>query len=386
MTAKLATPIVGAVLALAALVGCGSEGSDTASTPAATRSSSAATGSNSSAAVQASNALVARFERAQPAIELPALSKRPPANLTVALVSCPLPICQTVNHASAAAAEALGWKLKEYDTQITPEGYAATWQRVVGDRPDLIVYAVLLPNQLITKQLAQVKAEKIPAVGLAPGVTDKPSAAGPMVAAYSGTPMMTTDGKLMGDVVVSNAGGAATTVFITDPQLKLQFGAVQSEFTKAVGAAGGSVDVLNVRTQDIGRTIPTAVVSYVQRHPDVKYLAFALNDLTAGVPEALRGAGLSDKVRIVARAPQQANLKAIADGDQYAAVADEDAAGVWRAFDALARIVIGDPLSADLRYPDGWHQIFRKNTVDPSKPLTTPGVPDAFLAAWHVQG
>jgi hypothetical protein len=381
MKGKLASSLVGVVAALVAagaVAGCG--GKSSSSTTAS------ATGSSSSAAVQAANALVAKFDKAQPPIAPSPLSKKPPTNLNVALVSCPLPICQTVNQASAAAAKALGWKLKEYDTQITPEAYVATWQRVLGDKPDLIVYAVLLPNQLITKQLAEVKAEKIPAVGLAPGMTDKPSASGPMVAAYSGTPMMATDGKLMGNVVVSDAGGAAKTVFITDPELKLQFGPVQTEFAKVVGAAGGSVGGLNVRTQDIGRTIPTAVVSYVQRHPDVKYLVFALNDLTAGVPEALRGAGLLDKVKIISRAPQQANLKAIADGDQYAAVADEDAAAVWRAFDALARIEVGDPLSAGLRYPDGWHQIFRKNTVDPSKPLTTPGVPGAFLTAWHVGG
>jgi len=382
MRGKLASSIVCVVAALAALPALAGCGGDDDSSPSATASGEKS--SSSSPAVQAANAVVAKFEKEQPAIELPALSKKPPANLNVALVSCPLPICQTVNHASAAAAKALGWKLKEYDTQITPEAYVATWQRVVDAKPDVIVYAVLLPNQLITKQLAQVKANKIPAVGLAPGMTDKPSADGPMVAAYSGTPMMATDGKLMGSVLVSAAAGAAKTVFITDPQLKLQFGAVQEAFTKVVGAAGGSVDVLDVRTQDIGRTIPTAVVSYVQRHPDVKYLAFSLNDLAAGVPEALRAAGLLDKVKIVSRAPQQPNLKAIAAGDQYAAVADEDAAAVWRAFDALARITVGDPLSEALRYPDGWHQIFRKDTVDPSKPLTTPGVPDAFLTAWHV--
>jgi ABC-type sugar transport system substrate-binding protein len=126
-------------------------------------------------------------------------------------------------------------------------------------------------------------------------------------------------------------------------------------------------------------------VSFVQRHPEIKYLAFALNDFTVGVPEALKAAGVAAKVKIVSRAPQLPNLKAIADGDQYAAVADEDVAGGLRGLDGLARALVGDPLDPCCRFPDGWHQIYRKNTVDPSKPSATPGVPDSFLKAWRIQ-
>jgi hypothetical protein len=374
-----------AALLVACGVGLAACGGGDGNSTAATGNSVASTAPATSAAVKAADAAVAKFEQPQPAIQLPLLSKRPSKGIKLGVVTCPLPICViSFKTAASVATKYLGWKVQLYQTQLTPESYVATWQRMLRDKPDAIEYAAIFPNQVISKQLAQVKAQKIPAVGLAPA-GDQPDAAGPMIAAYSSTPMFAHDGQLMGDVVVADAKGAADTGFITDPSLKPQFGPVQDQFTKSVKAAGGKVSVLQVSSQGIGKTIPAAVVSFVQRHPEIKYLAFALNDFTVGVPEALKAAGVAAKVKIVSRAPQLPNLKAIADGDQYAAVADEDVAGGLRGLDGLARALVGDPLDPCCRFPDGWHQIYRKNTVDPSKPSATPGVPDSFLKAWRIQ-
>ena len=50
----------------------------------------------------------------------------------------------------------------------------------------------------------------------------------------------------------------------------------------------------------LGRDAPDRIVSYLRSHPQVSYVVLSVsNALGAGLPAALRAAGLADKVKIV---------------------------------------------------------------------------------------
>jgi hypothetical protein len=368
---------VAVTLALGLTVGaCGSSSNDN-SGQATSGAQGAATG-----AVEQARTTVRKFAAAQPSIQLPALSKRPPAGKRFALMGCPLPVCKIETDGATAAAKALGWKVQLYTAPLTPEGYVQTWQQMLDDKPDVIAYLGLLPPAAIKKQLAAVAAAKIPTVVYASNGYG-PADSGPPHAAFSAAPTFSTDGALMGATVVADAGEGAQAVFVNDPTFDYWTQAGRA-FTKQVEGAAGSVAQLKVSAAGIGKTIPGAVVSYLQRHPKTEYVALAVNDFSVGLPAALAGAGLSGKVKVISRAPTAANMADIAAGRQWASVADENTAAGWRITDSLARLLVGDPVGSCCRFPDGWHQIFTKANAKPNVTPETPGVPNAFMTAWRL--
>jgi len=368
------------ILALGlSIAACGSDDDDESGARTST-----AGGQQGSGPVDDARATIEKFLAEQPPIELPALSKKPPADIHFALMGCPLPVCKIQTDGATAGAKALGWKVTLFTSPLTPEGYLQTWQRVLDAKPDVIAYTGLLPREATEKQLAAADAADIPTVVYAPNGYG-PADSGAPRAAYSGDPQFKTDGDLMGAMVVADAGEGAQAVSVSDPTFAY-LTTTEQAFVERVEAAGGSVDQLKVAVAGIGKAVPSAIVSYLQSHPDVEYVALTLNDLSVGLPAALMGAGLADKVKVIARAPSPANMSEIASGDQWAAVAEENTSSGWRVTDGLARLVIGDDISSCCRAPDGWHQIFTKDNATPNVAPQTPGVPDSFLEAWQVEG
>jgi ribose transport system substrate-binding protein len=370
---------VGAVAAGLLMSACGSADPNSGATgaqPAATTTAAA------SGAVAEARSQVAKFTARQPAIKLPALSKQPPKGVTMALMGCPLPTCKIETDGAAAAAKALGWNVKNYTTPLTPEGYLQTWKQILADKPDAIAYLGLLPQAAIKAQLAAATKSRIPTVVYAAngGVA---TGSGAPQASYTDDPVFKTDGDLMAAAVVADGGTGAKAVVVSDPTFS--FWTTTSDAFKArVQQAGGSVSELKVAAAGIGKTIPGAIVSYLERHPDTRYVVLAVNDFAVGLAPALKSAGLAGKVKVISRAPSPASMSDIASGAQWASVADENTAAGWRITDGLARLLVGDDLSACCVKPDGWHQIIMKSNVTAGSIPKTPGVPQAFLSAWGV--
>lgn len=357
--------LVAGALALSA---CSKTGTDT---------TQAAAASVDPQVVQSAKAEVAKYTEKQPDVVVKPLSSKPAPGKTIGIVTCQFPTCLTVTRAAEDAAVKLGWKVQEYTTDITPEAFQNAFTRMLQSPPDLVLYAGVLPNALISDSLAKIKQLNIPTVALA--TTDPPDDT--VRAVITGPPTLGLSGKLMGDSVVADANGAAKTVFVWDPNSARVFQPVKDNFEKQVEAGGGSVDVLTVSTQETGKAVPGQVVSYLQAHPDVKYVAFTTADFIAGVPPALAGAGLSD-VKLLSRYPVKDNIENLKDGSEWLEVGEEGSGSGYRCVDALARILGAADFDAQ---PVGWHQIFTKdNVADMSGDPTPPGVPQVYLDAWHL--
>ncbi len=327
---------------------------------------------------------VKQFSVAQDPVAISKLPSKPNSSLTVAISTCVLPVCHTTTDAAAKAAKALGWTARQYESDLTPEGYVRVWDQILENPPDLIAYTPSVPDAAVSKQLQAAAAKHIPVVAIAPA-GDRPSKAGPVFAAYAGYPYFLDTGTLMGDTIVADGGAGSDTVFVWDPALSTIWDPMKAGLVKAISATGSEPSVFESPTTGIGTQVPGQIVSYLQSHPNVKYVAFALGDYTAGVPAALAAAGLSDQVKIVSANPQASNLANIKDGKEFASVASENTASGWRAIDGLARLSLGLKPDDTWFEPSGWHQIFLAGGVtQTTQPPTTPGTPDAFLTAWGV--
>ena len=371
----IATMLSAGVLLAAA--GCGS--SDSGTDPGSTGS-----GGETSAAVAAAKASFEKYVAEQPAIEIPALPAKPASGKEITIQTCPLQVCAQETQPAAEAAKLLGWKVKTVSAPLTAEGYQSTIDQIVADPTEFVANTPILPNSFITDKLSALQKGGSKIVQMTPAGTD-PSSDGPIQAVVNGIPELSKSGELMGDAVIADSDGSADTLFVWDPQGAATLGSVKDGYTKVVEGAGGKIDVMDVATADIGKAIPGQVVSYLQAHPKVNYVAFILSDYAAGVPQALKAAGLSDQVKIVSRAPSPATLEDIKSGVQWASVGEENASTGWRVIDLFARMDAGID-TGELANPEGWHQIFVQDNVTQTETSpTTPGVPDVFLKAWHLQ-
>jgi len=385
-------------LSLTVLIGCGSGGgssttANSSTTPSKEEASEAgssedassetASSGPSSSAVEAAEAEYAKFVKPQPSLVIPPLPSKPPSGKSITIVTCPLPVCQAATEPAKKAAEELGWKVKYLQTELTPEAYQEVMNQVVADPPELFSIIASIPVEVIEKQLKELAAENVLISAIAPvGVT--PNENGPVRGIVVGPPQFGQAGRLMGDTVVNDHGEGAKAVFITDPSLAVWL-PTQHEFTKVIEGSGGEVEVLDVEAAQIGKAVPTQVTSYVQSHPEVEYLAFAVNDLTTGVPQALESAGLNEQVKTISRAPQPTNLENIKSGVEWASVADEDTAVGYRSVDQLARSLAGVKLGG-LADPAGWAQIFTSESVTETEEVPQPpGFPTVFQEAWHLK-
>lgn len=330
----------------------------------------------------------AKYHRVQAPIAIPVLPSPPPTGKNLLITTCAVTVCKVVSDAAAVAANKLGWNV---NTVILPlgagqaQGLTDMWNHVIANPPDLMAYEGTLPDSQVQPLIDQAAAKGVKIVDLAPkGTIISPT--GPIYAEVNSPDVLALSGRLMGDSIVQDARRHRDhVVWITDPT-RAFFVPAQTALTKVVTSAGGTVDTLGISLSDVGIGVPGKIVAYILAHPHLKYLAFALNDMTAGVPTALKAAGLANRVKIVSRAPSASAISDIQSGAQWKSVTEEVASAGWRSIDQLARLVEGVPMTADISNPVGWHMIIDKSNVGTnSTGPSVPGFPSSFLTAWHIQ-
>ena len=373
ITKKFAPAVIAAALSITLLAACGGNSS------ADDKPASDADLAKYADAVAAAKADVATYTAEQAPVEVPALGTPAKPGLKLVVLTCAFPVCRAGTDPAVEAAKTLGWDVFNAQYDFTPEGYAAGWTSALQQDPEAVIYVAGFPQDVAKDQIAEAHDRGIPLVAVSYNAPSLEAAG--TAYAVNGAPELAESGRLMGQTIVADAGGPTDVLFVWDPTLTNTLTPVKNAMTDAVEKAGVKVQTLEVSIATVGKEIPGQVTTYLQRHPEIKYVAIALADLGAGVPQALASVGMADKVKIVSRAPQGADLAQIKSGEQFASVAEEIAASGYRAVDDVIRLSNGeDVLDTD---PVGWHQIMVKDNVTQTDgPQPTPGVPDAFYEAW----
>jgi ribose transport system substrate-binding protein len=333
------------------------------------------------AGISSAEAIVEQHEVKQPPIPVPKLKRRPPSGKRITITTCTIPVCRQATDAAVTAAEKLGWKATYEVWDPTPQGYVESWNEILAKPPQLIAFTGGFPDVLVAHQIAKAASLKIPMIDIAPalGKVSSPGVDG----VVGGSAMFQRDGVLMADTVVANAKGKAATAFIDDSELGVEFAPTLSGYKAELArTCGCSTSVFAVATAGPAGPRIGTIVSYVQSHPNVRYLVAAVSSMLVGVPQALKSVGLNKRVKLVTRAPQASDITELHSGGILAEVQDEDQASGWRAIDSLARITVGETPSMNVA---GYHAILTaKNTTSGVVP-TPPGIPNAYLSAWHVK-
>ncbi|MFZ0230870.1 MAG: substrate-binding domain-containing protein [Mycobacterium sp.] len=278
------------------------------------------------------------------------LPKAPPKGKSVIFLQCQLSACERYDAGVQAAAAALGWSSKiEVFNNAEP---GAGLETAIAQHPDYIAITGI-PPAAVKPQLAAAAAAHIPVISCA---DPDPAAPGEYTVQCGGT--LEADASDIGRWIINDSGSKANVVAVTIPQfpvLTTETKWFETNFKSL--CSGCTYDQLAVSVNDVASgAVPQKIVGYLQAHPNVDYVFLTFDDLELGLPQALRTAGLSGKVKITGAAGDKSIMQTIGSTNAAWTIAPDVYDG-WVMLDAMARISEGDALSPSylqevFPYPD----------------------------------
>ena len=217
------------------------------------------------------------------------IPKPAPKGLSIAYITCGLPTCTTISNSVKSAAQTLGWKFTALGSQPTPEAIKAAWGQAVRLHPDA-VFASGFPSSVFAPELAQLKK-----MGVGVFNCCAPDKVGNGITFLAVTPTdETVQGHYIAALAAKFAKGTPNVLFVNLPE----FATIQTQYPDFVSAleeyAPGAKQVkINIPNSAIGTTSAGTIVSYLRSHPDINYVALSQDALSAGLPAAMKAAGLN---------------------------------------------------------------------------------------------
>jgi ribose transport system substrate-binding protein len=362
------------------VVGCGGDDdksdSSAASTEAAAQTADAPAGSAGLEEVKQLNQTLLKHPTSIGVTE--PVGKEIPTGKNVVWISCGVPACQTLGKTFTEGAKELGWTVKVINTDGTPEKIKAAWTQVARDNPDAVASSGT-DLSLIGPQLKQLKAADVPVALFS--VPEKAEGVTVLVGDAKGE--AEAFGEPMAAFIVSDSGGKANTMLVNLPNFPI-LNDLETGFKDVYekGCADCGYERMDLPLTSLGKDVPARVVSALRAKPDVNYVAMAVDDLTAGLPAALRAAGLADRVKIVGATSGPTNYQYITAGQQAAGVPNAFYEDTWLLVDGLARVFAGvDPSVSEITPP-------RMTVTKDNLPSTDAVFPlvkdyrDQFLTLW----
>ncbi|MEN3361398.1 MAG: ribose transport system substrate-binding protein, partial [Mycobacteriales bacterium] len=268
------------------------------------------------------------------------IGKPIPAGRTIAYIQCGSPACVGNGDALDEAAKALGWTVDRINAGLTAESIKAAWGQATSAHPDAVVTSGF-SRALFNPELAQLAAAKVPVIDLT--TADEPGDG--LTAIYGYGPQWATQGQILGDYLLANAGSAPVKALTVTVSAYANLGMIADGLRKEVTGACGdcTVAALDVPVSSIGSDLPSRLTSYLSAHPDINWVYVGFADMVTGLPAALSSAGLG-KVKLITIDDTATSQNYMRNGQSLVMSAGFDIHEMmWRAVDYLARTWTGVP-------------------------------------------
>jgi ribose transport system substrate-binding protein len=368
------------------LAACGSSDKTSSSTNAAAATNAAATtASSSSQSGPATNALQPYLKPPTALVVSTPLSKRPAQGKKVVFLSNGIEIAQQIGAGMKAAANVLGWNYKTLSVdQNNPATVTSSMLAAINGGADA-VFVSATPSAVFKSALPVAKAKGTAIIDVASG--NPPQGLTSLVNnAKNNGPVW---GKILALGALADAEKAKETakmVLVTSPIFQTILGPTDATAKETVSQVCPkcSFDVLPIAPNRLftGKA-PSDIVSYLQAHPDVKYVLQDSSLTDQGLVPALKGAGLGG-IKIYGVAPLKPQVAAVQAGDEQGWVVDPLQVEGWMAVDAAARASTGDDPKV---YNSEGIPSYLLTKANASGPVEVPAdYADQFKKMWKLNG
>ena len=270
------------------------------------------------------------------------IGKPVPRGKKVAFISCGVEACEIQGDIIKQGAADLGWTASTIGTDGSPEQLQNAFQTALRQGADAVILNAVT-RSVIAKPLEQAKKQGVPFVTL----SSVEKTGDGILANIADTRNSGRIGELLAAKIVSDSRGEANTLYVNISAFQIlralgdQF---KSSYQKYCPECEyGSIDI---PVTSLGRDAPDRIVSYLRSHPETNHVVLSVsNALGAGLPAALRAAGLADKVEIVGQSGDSQTFQDLQSGNIKAVVPYDYYTVDYLMLDALARHFAGVPLA-----------------------------------------
>jgi ABC-type sugar transport system substrate-binding protein len=384
MKASRITMLLAALLVALGVVVAGCGGSDSSSSTGSETSASTeeSGGGKSSAGFEEAQAEAEKWETERTGPEIPKLKKPIPAEAKVRVIGCEITGCTVTDEGAVAAAEELGYEVELKVYQGTPESYQQTFAEVAREEPDIMTFISAFPDETIESSLKSMAESGTAIVQISPQAGEKPNDV--VGAVMQGPPFFELGGETAAFKILGTAGEPFKSAVARDPSFGFSQPAQEAyERTVKKYCPECEVELIPVSLVAPGSEQLSQVINFLRQHSDVEYLFYPNSEQSAGLPEGLASAGLSD-VQFVTLQPGLTQLEQVAEGKQLAAIQDENFSQGYRAIDGGLRILAEGSAGVE-SFPDGYTRILSEANVEPGELPKTPGTPQDYQAAWGIK-
>ncbi|MBP0456453.1 sugar ABC transporter substrate-binding protein [Streptomyces montanisoli] len=310
------------------------------------------------------------------------LMRRLPKGEKFVYLRCSTPVCAAVGAYVRQAVKTLGGTFAVVNTGSTARTAQTAASRLRALRPDAVLLGATDPA-LFGGALKKLAGSGVKLVSLQ---IDKDVKQYGITFNYLGPELSRLNGKLLADWVIAKKGAKAKAVLYTLPALDLS-APVQKAFQDEMreNCASCKVRVVPIDVSTIGATAPRTIVTDLRSHTDTKTAVFVSLSAAAGLPTAMKAAGLS--VTTVGFAPTAGNLQDIKDGSLTVALDIDFRVSTWTAVDAAARLIEGEPPTASEQAGSVTEQFLEQKDIafDPAGGWSAfPDCTQRFAKLWEV--
>jgi len=369
-----------AAMTVVSVAACGSSSGSGSSS--ASDSSSASPGSAQGANVAAAKAALAPYIGHSSAFPITdPLASKLPAGKKFVYLQCSTPICAEVGGLLQGAVKAIGGKMTVVNAGATATTAQAAASSALALKPDAVILGAIAPS-LFGDGLKALANAGVKLVSLQVDQNVTPFG---ITFNYLGTNLSLRNGQLLADWVIANEGAHANAVLYTLPALDISAPvqqAFEAEMTKNCPSC--TVRVVPIDVSTIGTKAPSTVVTDLQAHPNTNVAVFVSLSAAAGLPAAMKAAGLS--VKTVGFGPTAGNLQDIKDGNLTAALDIDFPVSTWTAVDAAARLLEGAQPTASEQAGDVPEQFLEQKDITFNPTLgwsAYPNFAQRFATLWH---
>ena len=156
-------------------------------------------------------------------------------------------------------------------------------------------------------------------------------------------------GKVLADFFISDSKGKGNVVIEHVPAYPI-LGGFTDGFQAEVKALcpDCKVKIQDITIPDlVAGKVPSVMVSALRSNPDANYVAFDVGPFAAGIDAALASAGLSNKVKVIGQAADEAGIAALKSGKQLAWTGYDPVYSTYVMMDAMFRDSLGMPIDQE---------------------------------------
>ena len=270
-----------------------------------------------------------------------AIGKDVPAGKKVAFISCGVEACEIQGDIIKQGAADLGWTAESIGTDGSPEQLQNAFETALRQGADAVILNAV-NRDAVAKQIEKAEQQGVAFVTCC-SIEDEGDG---ILRNVGGTENSAMIGENLAAKIVADSDGTANTLFVNISAFQiLQALADQLESSYKEFCADCEYATLDIPAASLGKDAPDRIVSYLRSHPQVNYVVLSVsNALGAGLPAALKAAGLADKVKVVGQSGDTLTFQDMAAGNIESVIPFDYYAVDYLMLDALARHFAGVPV------------------------------------------